>query len=159
MGLAVMNELYYHKHYHNFYHRKGGIPGWETTMRTRPLILEALEHIFMKDTIDIKSIRTINELQTFARDDESGKVEKQRGSTDDLLIALGLSLIGIKQALLSSPAIGAMLLPDSGPKVEKPEEKFEDIRYMMKLRKDPYIQEVKLEDGRIMKEDLRWLIE
>ena len=157
MGLAAMNELYYTLNYHNIYHRKGGIPGWETTVKTRPLIIEALEQVFIKDLIKIKSIRTINELQTFARDEETGKVEKQRGATDDLVIALGLSVMGIQQALLANPTMKSMLLPDFG---DEKKDKMAQLSEYLKwtLRKDPYIAEIKLEDGRIIKEDIRWLI-
>jgi hypothetical protein len=160
MGLAVIQEIYYHLNYPNIYYRKGGLPGWDTTVKTRPLIIEAIERLFTRDLFKINGIRTINELQTFARDELTGTVEKQKGSTDDLLISLGIAVIGIKKAINANPAMGAMLLPDStiDPMTEL-ETTFDAVRQIFKFRKDPWIQEIKMRDGKVEKEDLRWLIE
>jgi hypothetical protein len=160
MGLAVMNEIFYHLNYPNLYYRKGGIPGWDTTIKSRPLIIEAIERVFTKEVVKVNSIRTVNELQTFATDELTGTVGKQKGATDDLLISLGLSVIGINQAINANPAMGAMLLPDiSIDKMTELEGSFDAIRQVFKLQKDPWIQEVKTPEGKLVKEDLRWLIE
>ena len=108
MGLAVMNELHINLHYTNVYYRKAGVPGWETTARTRPFIIQSIEQIFNKEILKIYSTRIINELQTFAADPETGKIAKQQGSTDDLLIALGLAYMGMQSAIMSNPALAAM---------------------------------------------------
>jgi len=108
MGLAVMNELHINLHYTNVYYRRTGATGWETTARTRPFIIQSIEQIFNKEILKVYSTRTINELQTFAADPETGKIAKQKGSTDDLLIALGLAYIGMQSAMMSNPALAAM---------------------------------------------------
>jgi hypothetical protein len=36
---------------------------------------------------------------------------------------------------------------------------FDAVRQIFKFRKDPWIQEIKMRDGKVEKEDLRWLIE
>jgi hypothetical protein len=41
------------------------VPGWTTSRKTRPVILENLKKLVVKDEIKINSIRTVNELDTF----------------------------------------------------------------------------------------------
>jgi hypothetical protein len=108
MGLAVMNELYLNQRYPNVYFRRTGSPGWDTTVRTRPFIIQAIEQIFTKELLKVFSIRTINELQTFVADVETGKISKQKGSTDDLLISLGLTFLGIQSAVMTNPAMASL---------------------------------------------------
>lgn len=108
MGLAVMNELYFNLQYNNVYFRRTGNPGWETTAKTRPFIIQSIEQVFSKDILKIVSKRTINELQTFVADLDTGKVQKSKGSTDDLLISLGLAYIGLQFSITNNPALAAL---------------------------------------------------
>ena len=209
MGLAVMNELYLNLKYPNVYFRKTGAPGWDTNLRTRPFIIQAIEQIFTKELLKVLSIRTINELQTFVADVETGKISKQRGSTDDLLISLGLTFLGIQSAVMNNPAMAALYgklreesLLDVNQFVELKEEyagvpkgargiitgntadsltafvsfqnlgvyavrkdklqplksfnEYDIIRWA--LKEDPYTVKVKMEEGKEVTEDIRWLL-
>jgi len=209
MGLAVMNELYLNLKYPSVYFRKTGAPGWDTNLRTRPFIIQAIEQIFTKELLKVLSIRTINELQTFVADIETGKISKQRGATDDLLISLGLTFLGIQSAVMSNPAMAALYgklreesLLDVNQFVELKED-YEGLRkgtrgiitgstsdnltafvsfqnlgvYSVRkdklqplksfneydvirwaLKEDPYTVKVKMEEGREVSEDIRWLL-
>ena len=108
MGLAVMNELHFNLQYNNIYYRRTGNPGWDTTSKTRPFIIQSIEQVFSKDIFKILSKRTIQELQTFVADLDTGKIQKQKGSTDDLLISLGLAYIGLQSSITNNPALAAL---------------------------------------------------
>jgi hypothetical protein len=66
------------------------LPGFATTLKTRPLIISRLEAYFRERAINIQSIRTINELKTFIW--ENGKAQAAQGYNDDLVMALGIGL-------------------------------------------------------------------
>ena len=65
-------------------------PGFSTTTRNRPLIIARLEQYFRDKSVNIFSIRTLGELETFIWD--KGKAQAMEGYHDDLCIALGIAL-------------------------------------------------------------------
>lgn len=66
------------------------VPGFSTTLRTRPLIISRLEHYFRDKAVNIFSTRTLAELETFIWD--KGKAVAMEGYNDDLVMALGIGL-------------------------------------------------------------------
>lgn len=82
------------------------VPGFSTTVKTRPLIVSKLDtymrsalpllssnedmHSEAEFAITIRSIRTIEELRVFIWD--NGKAQAQQGYNDDLVMALGIGL-------------------------------------------------------------------
>lgn len=66
------------------------IPGFSTTLRTRPLIISRLEQYFRDKAVNVFSIRTLGELETFIWD--KGKAVAMEGYNDDLVMALGIGL-------------------------------------------------------------------
>lgn len=66
------------------------VPGFSTTIRTRPLIISRLEQYFRDKSVNIYSSRTLGELETFIWD--KGKVVAMQGYNDDLCMALGVGL-------------------------------------------------------------------
>ena len=66
------------------------IPGFSTTVRTRPLIISKLESYVMKDSIIIHSERTYSELVSFIW--HNGKAQARSGYNDDLIMALSIGL-------------------------------------------------------------------
>jgi hypothetical protein len=65
-------------------------PGFSTTISTRPLLTSKIEAYFRERSINIRSVRTINELKTFIWD--KGKVQAAEGYNDDLVMSLGMGL-------------------------------------------------------------------
>lgn len=69
------------------------VPGFGTSVRTRPLIISKLD-TYMRDVqnsaITIRSIRLIEELRVFIWD--NGKAQAQEGYHDDLIMALAIGL-------------------------------------------------------------------
>lgn len=66
------------------------VPGFSTTLRTRPLIISRLEQYFRSKDVNIYSARTLGELETFIWD--KGKAVAMEGYNDDLVMSLGIGL-------------------------------------------------------------------
>lgn len=65
--------------------------GWDTTARTRMLILESLETVLREREFKLYSLRTVNEMGTFVYS-ERDKPEAQPGCNDDLVLALAIGV-------------------------------------------------------------------
>jgi hypothetical protein len=70
-------------------HRTSAVPGFSTTMKTRPLIIAKLEEFIRNKLIKIYSTRTINEMKTFIW--RNGKPQAMKGYNDDLVMALAIA--------------------------------------------------------------------
>ncbi len=66
------------------------LPGFSTTIKTRPLLISKIEEYFREKLVIIHSIRLINELKTFIWD--NGKAQAADNYNDDLVISLGIGL-------------------------------------------------------------------
>mgnify|MGYP003641088951 CR=1 FL=1 len=65
------------------------IPGFSTTMKTRPLIVAKLEEFIRNKLITLYSSRIINEMKTFIW--KNGKPQAMKGYHDDLIMALAIA--------------------------------------------------------------------
>ena len=104
IGYSVLDKLIEHG-YPNLYHsikstheyieqyqaeyRTSAIPGFTTSMKTRPLIIAKLEEFIRNKLIKIYSSRTINEMKTFIW--KNGKPQAMKGYHDDLIMALAIA--------------------------------------------------------------------
>lgn len=72
--------------------------GWRTTGTTKPLLVDALEEAIRNEDIKIRSYEAMKELRVFVQTDEQGKqgFGAEGNAHDDLVIALGLALQGIR---------------------------------------------------------------
>lgn len=66
------------------------LPGFSTTMKSRPLLISKIEEYFREKLVIIHSIRLINELKTFVW--ENGKAQAAENYNDDLVLSLGIGL-------------------------------------------------------------------
>jgi len=64
------------------------VPGFSTSMKTRPLIVAKLDEYIRNKAIKINSKRTANELDTFVW--INGRPEAQKGYNDDLVMSLAI---------------------------------------------------------------------
>ena len=69
--------------------QSNAIPGFSTTMKTRPLIVAKLEEFIRNKLITVYSSRTINEMKTFIW--KNGKPQAMKGYNDDLIMALAIA--------------------------------------------------------------------
>jgi hypothetical protein len=70
-------------------YRVGTIPGFTTSMKTRPLIIAKLEEFIRNDLITIMSSRFAAELKTFIWN--NGKPEAMKGYNDDLTMSMAIA--------------------------------------------------------------------
>ena len=104
IGYAVLNKLIEYA-YPNVYHSikstheyieqyqadalTNSVPGFTTTMKTRPLIIAKLEEFIRNKLIKVYSSRTINEMKTFIW--RNGRPQAMKGYNDDLIMALAIA--------------------------------------------------------------------
>ena len=74
------------------------IPGWQTTTKTRPMIVAALQKYMREGEIEINSIALLDEFQTFiytepGKNSVEAKPQHAPGYHDDLIFALGIALV------------------------------------------------------------------
>lgn len=70
-----------------------GIPGFQTTAKTRPSVVNAIRQVFRETDAVINSIRLVDEMQTFIRNTKKGgREEAEQGYNDDLVMAYGIAL-------------------------------------------------------------------
>ena len=65
------------------------VPGFSTTVKTRPLIIAKMEEFIRNNIIKINSPRSLREFQTFVWN--NGKPEAMRGYNDDLVLSLSIA--------------------------------------------------------------------
>ena len=65
------------------------VPGFTTSMKTRPLIVAKLEEFVRNKLIKIYSSRTVNEMKTFIW--RNGKPQAMKSYNDDLIMALAIA--------------------------------------------------------------------
>ncbi len=70
-------------------HRTSAVPGFTTTMKTRPLIVAKLEEFIRNKLIKVYSSRTVNEMKTFIW--RNGKPQAMKSYNDDLIMALAIA--------------------------------------------------------------------
>ena len=95
--LVVLNKLYYP----NMYYREdindvgessATKLGWETNIRTRPIMITDLGMYIRNRDIIIHDKITLSELTTFVRTDNKPDGEAQPGTFDDCVMALGIAV-------------------------------------------------------------------
>jgi len=113
VGWAVLNKLEEQGYPNIYYSRKstheqvesylaeaaGVLPGFATTMKTRPLIIAKLEEFVRNKLITIKSKRLFNEMKTFIW--QNGKPQAMSRHNDDLIIACAIGC-WIKETVYST---------------------------------------------------------
>tara|TARA_A100001515_G_C4588732_1_gene215391 strand:+ start:477 stop:2060 length:1584 start_codon:yes stop_codon:yes gene_type:complete len=67
----------------------GVVPGFSTTMKTRPLIIAKFEEFIRNKLISIKSKRLFNEMKTFVWN--NGKAQAMKKHNDDLVMACAIA--------------------------------------------------------------------
>lgn len=82
------DNLYYRTVYDEIADRWTKKLGWQTTNKTRPLMLDNLARLIREGDIELRSEQAIHECMTFTIND--GKPEAQEGCFDDRVIALAI---------------------------------------------------------------------
>lgn len=108
LGIAVFNEVYLVEDgaYQNVYISQKGkiLMGWETTLKTRPLLIDDFFNNIENKITKMVSRRFIEEVKTFNWS-ESGKAEALSGYNDDLVLAHAI-YCHLRDFVLSSKPMG-----------------------------------------------------
>lgn len=104
IGFSVLTKLIEYD-YPNLYHSikstheyieqhqaevmNSAVPGFTTSMKTRPLIVAKLEEFIRNKLITVYSSRTLNEMKTFIW--RNGRPQAMKGYHDDLIMALAIA--------------------------------------------------------------------
>ena len=91
-------------------------PGFATTHRNRGLVIAKIEQYFEEKSVVVKSVRLLNELETFIWN--HGKAEAQSGRNDDLVMALGI-LLWVRDTALKLRAQGIELTKMALDRIKK----------------------------------------
>jgi hypothetical protein len=84
---ALVNiEMYLNKYESG----EGMVPGFTTSLRTRPLVIAKMISYIHEKSVTIQSKRTLEELRTFVW--KHGKAQAQDGYNDDLVMSLGIGM-------------------------------------------------------------------
>ena len=104
IGYSVLTKLADMEYSNLFYSTKGSndyvdpilaesmsnsIPGFTTSMKSRPLIIAKLEEFIRNQLITVNSNRLLNELKTFIW--HNGKPEAMKGYNDDLVLSMAIA--------------------------------------------------------------------
>jgi hypothetical protein len=112
-GLATQNELqrgYWNLYRQEYYDRYDNKPtkklGWETTLRSKKLLISFGTHCISDMTILVHSDKLIREAMTFVRD-ESGGASASGNGYDDRIMAALIGLFVMHQAVNEEPVESA----------------------------------------------------
>ena len=134
------------------------VPGFSTNIKTRPLVIDNMEHYMRQMAIEIRSKRTLAELETFIW--KNGKAIAMEGYNDDLVMALCIALWvrdtalrlrqeGIELTKIAVSGINANRM-DQTPFYKVRSAQYGHESWTMKTGRQGY--------GKQNQEDLRWLL-
>ncbi len=95
------NNRYINLYKYKSYDAKGKMrkkPGFETSLKSRPIIINRFVELFEKGEVCINSKGLLNEMKSFQMD-SSGKVQAVAGAKDDRVLAFCMALEGIASGL------------------------------------------------------------
>jgi hypothetical protein len=69
--------------------KSNAVPGFTTSMKTRPLIIAKLEEFIRNKLLIIRSVRLLNEMKTFIWN--NGRPEAMKSYNDDLVMSLAIA--------------------------------------------------------------------
>lgn len=126
------------------------IPGFQTTMRTRPLLISAFEEALRTKSFTFHSVRLLEEIKVFIYD-EHGKAQASEGYNDDLImsVAIGLYIRNTALRMSNSTALGIKNIVDGIATDKTASAMIAAIVSPNKIQFNPYL---------IGGEDFRWLL-
>ena len=87
MDVAMSNADQY---LHKYENGQGMVPGFTTSMRTRPLVISKMVSYLHEKSVTVRSKRLLEELRTFVW--KHGKAQALPGYNDDLTMAFGIGV-------------------------------------------------------------------
>jgi len=131
------------------------LPGFGTTIKTRPLIISKLDTYMREKAVEIRSLRLIEELRVFIWDNH--KAQAMDGMNDDLVMAFCIAL-WIRDVALKIQTVGVEQTKFALDHITRTSH--EGIYTNRNLPHDPYTMPTGTPgvSGADIGEDLRWLL-
>ena len=104
IGNNLIDYLWEQLEYENVWFDEKGLPGFQTTSKTRDAILIEMEEALRINEVKLNSKRTVMELNTFIISDH-GRFQADTGQNDDLVMSLALSIYGARRYREQNPGI------------------------------------------------------
>lgn len=127
------------------------VPGFTTSMKTRPLIISKLDTYMREKAVIIRSERLLKELQTFIWNNH--KAEAMEGYNDDLTLAMCIAL-WIRDTAMKLQQEGILLTRSALENIRRTGH--DGLYTPTHLNYDPYKLPPMGQDGN--EEDMRWLL-
>jgi len=133
------------------------VPGFATTLRTRPIIVDNMAKYFVEKAVTIHSKRTYSELETFIW--VNGKGAAAEGYNDDLIMALAIGL-WVRDTALRLRQEGIDLTRAFLDKIVAKKSTVEPVyKSSNQMAKDTWNMPVRSIPGQMREgEDLKWLL-
>lgn len=154
-GYMTAQEMHHHLYYWNMYCKRKPsnpttanqrVPGFQTTVRTRPLLVEGFRSFWMPEYCwQIHSQRLFNEAAAFIWK-ESGKAEADHNAHDDLVMATGLAIGNIDSMMSDSPLDSVAQSILGRMEIDNAEE-FQDLREALNGIEDPEVRREIIKDA------------
>ena len=104
IGNNLIDYLWEQLEYDNVWFDEKGLPGFQTTTKTRDQVLIEMEEALRTSEVKLNSKRTVMELNTFIISD-NGRFQADTGQNDDLVMSLALSIYGARRYREENPGI------------------------------------------------------
>jgi hypothetical protein len=136
-------QLFRWKHYDRVKNFYSDLMAWQTNVKTRPLLITNMRERLMDGVIKLRSYNLLDEMDTFASDDDGGRFEGQ-DNHDDLVFAAMISLWCAhdsdygQQAEMSAPvgAFGYFVIDGRGQVVEQCHKKNDETKQWEPLTRE-----------------------
>jgi hypothetical protein len=130
---------------------QGMVPGFTTSMKTRPLAISKLVSYIHEKSVIIQSKRSLTELRTFVW--KNGKAQSQSGYNDDLVMALAIGLF-LRDSALRFRQQNMELTRATLGSFHTNNQSSAGVFSFSNQAENPY----RMDDGTGGKEDISWLL-
>ena len=134
-----------------FENGQGMVPGFTTSMKTRPLVISKMVSYLHEEAVTIRSKRLLEELRTFIW--KHGKAQAQNGYNDDLVMAFGIGMF-LRDTALRFQQQGVDMARATLGSVHSTNYQAPNIYSGNSQMKNPY----EMKDSHGNNEDISWLL-
>jgi hypothetical protein len=130
------------------------VPGFSTTSRTKPLVVEKMRDAVENKLVVIRSIRLIEELRVFIF--KNGQTQAMQGYNDDLVMAFAIGMY-LRETSLRYKSTADSLTRTSLDNFTKTNSGYQIYNANSNFNSNPWQMDIPSQDG-MQQQDLSWLL-
>ena len=130
------------------------VPGFSTTSRTRPLVIEKLRDFVENKMVNIRSLRLLEELRVFIF--KNGNAQAMQGYNDDLVMSFAIAMY-LRETSLRYKSTADSLLRSSLDNFVKTDSGFQMYNANSNFNSNPWKMDIPSQNG-MENQDLTWLL-